>query len=265
MVMSQKDPKIAEENIAVREKASIIAREFDRTVNTFKRVLEFKEKYGKNLEEKFEDLKISLKENLEELEEVNQNIEVFDTNSEKIIIHLKQLEEDEKKYTDQYEKLLRGVGVEERNLEAENSDNSHSPSSNESDEYERELSKILMKRREEFLENLKSNFDKLDEKLASIGTLKKELDESRTEISQRKLQALDKKKEMEEKGKKLVKEVGRLESELETTIREEKTLIAEFSRIVSHVENSLELDETTDSVLFSALSIAESPENTPAD
>lgn len=263
MVMNQMDPLIAEENIAVREKALIVSREFDRIVNTFRRVLEFKEKYGKSLEEKFDALKIQLKDNLDQLEEVNRNIEVYDSNSEKIISNLKQLDDDDRKFTDQYERLLRGIGLEGKGLGAENLDNSNLSSPNGSDG--QELRERLMSRRGEFLENLKHSFDKLDENLASINDLKKELNESRIEISQRKLKALENKKELEEMGKKIVNDVGRLENELATTTVEEKTLIDEFSKIVGHVESCLELDEATDHVLFSSLSIVESPETTSVE
>lgn len=260
MVMKQTDPYMAEENIAVREKALIVSREFDRIVNTFRRVLEFKEKYGKSLEENFDDIKIKLKDNLDQLEEVNQNIEIFDRNSEKIILNLKQLDEDEKKLTDQYERLLRGIGLDGKGLLGpENFDDADFSSTNGSDG--QELRERLVQRRGEFLENLKQNFDKLDENLASISSLKRELNESRTEISQRKFQALDTKEALEEMGKKIVNDVGRLENELAITMSEEKTLIDEFSKIVNHVESCLELDEATDHVLFSSLSVCESPEN----
>ena len=259
MAMNQINPYMTEENIAVREKAVIVAREFDRIVNTFKKVLEFKEKYGKTLEEKFDDLKIKLKENLDQLEEVNQNIEICDDSSEKIISNLRQLEDDEKKFSDQYERLLRGVGLDGKGLGAENLEDSNFSSSNGADG--RELRERLTRRRNEFLDNLKQNFDKLEEHLSSINDLKTELNESRTELSQRKFQALEKKEELEEMGEKLVNDVGRLEKDLATTTVEEKTLIDEFSKIVNHVESCLELDEDTDHVLFSALSVVESPEN----
>jgi DNA repair exonuclease SbcCD ATPase subunit len=274
MVMNQTDPYIAEENIAVREKALIVSREFDRIVNTFRKVLEFKEKYGKNLEESFDDIKIKLKDNLDQLEEVNQNLEIYDRNSEKIISNLKQLDEDERKFSEQYERLLRGVGLDGKGLlGAENFENSNisppngaEPNATEPNGAEgQELRERLLRRRGEFLDNLKHSFDKLDENLASINDLKTELNESRIEISERKFQALEKKEELEEMGKKIVNDVGRLENELAITTGEEKTLIDEFSKIVSHVESCLVLDEATDHVLFSSLSICESPENSPVD
>ncbi len=259
MVLNQTDPYITAENIAVRERSLIVAREFNRIVNTFRRVLEFKEKYGKSLEEKFDDLKVKLKDNLDQLDEVNQNLEIFERSSEKIISHLNKLDDDEKKFTDQYERLLRGIGLDGKGLGSENFENSNFSSSNGSDG--QELRERLSSRRGELFENLKHSFDKLDENLTSISGLKKELNESRAEISQRKFQALAKKEELEEMGKKIVNDVGRLETELATSIAEEKTLIAEFSKIVGQVENCLELDEATDHVLFSSLSIVESPES----
>jgi chromosome segregation ATPase len=263
MVMNQKDSNIAEENIAVREKSLIVAREFDRIVNTFRKVLEFKEKHGKSIEGKFDDFKIKLKENLDQLEEVNQNIEIFDQSSEKIIVNLKQLEDDERKFTDQYERLLRGIGLDGKGAVGDNFENSSHSSPNGSDG--QELRERLLARKGEFFENLQHNFDELDENLSSINGLKAELNESRSEISQRKFQALEKKEELEEMGKKIVNDVGLLESELATTTAEEKKLIDEFSKIVSHVESCLELDEATDHVLFSSLSIVETPEATSVE
>ncbi len=263
MVLNQIDPYVVEENIAVREKALIVAREFDRIVSTFRRVLEFKEKYGKSLEQKFDDLRVKLKENLDQLDEVNQNLEIYDRNSEKIISNLNQLDNDERKSTDQYERLLRGIGLDGKGLVDENFDNPNFSSPNGSDG--QELRERLSSRRGEFLENLKHNFDKLDKNLASINDLKKELNESRAEISQRKLQALGEKEELEERGKKIVNDVGRLENELSISTVEERTLIDEFSKIVGQVESCLELDEATDHVLFSSLSVVESPENIPVE
>ena len=260
--MEQRDPKINEESIAIREKGLIVSREFDRIVNTFNKVLDFKEKYGASLEGKFDELKIKLKKNLEELEAINLNIEIYDKNTEKIVSNLKQLDEDERKYFDQYERLLKGGGHESFNTG--NGDDDPNPSSNgESDDVVPR--KRLTHRREEFFDSLKTNFNKLDEKLASIDDLKTELHESRTEISQRKFQALEKKEELEEMGRKLVNDAGRLEKELSTTGGEEKTLIDEYNKLVSHVEGFLDLDENTDHVLFSSLSIAESPENNGAE
>ena len=262
MVMSRKDSKLQDENIAVREKGLIVAREFDRVVHTFNKVLKYKENCAKSLEADLQELIKSLQENLDDQNALKRNFEIFDNNSEKIILNLQHLEGEERTHVVRYERLLRGIGIEGENPESENSPAPDVIRAN--DEADHENLEKLRTRRESFLEYLNLEFKNLDEKLGSIEKLTKELEESRNELRQRKTQALEKKEALEEQGKKLLNEVGRLESELETTIREEKSLIEEFVKMVKQVENSLELDENIDHVLFSSLTLAGSVETPSA-
>ncbi len=256
--MTRKDSKLQEENIAAREKGLIVAREFDRVVRTFNKVLKYKENCAKDLEADLQGLAKTLQENLDDQNAINRNFEIFDNNSEKIILNLQHLEGEERANVVRYERLLRGIGIEGENLDSE--DPSAPDPIPANDETNVDNLEKLKTRRESFLGKLNLEFKNLEEKLGSIEKLRNELEESRNELRHKKGQALEKKEALEEQGKKLLNEVGRLESELETTIREEKNLIEEFVKVVKQVETSLELDENIEHVLFSSLTLAESAE-----
>jgi len=118
--MNRKNSKLQEENIAAREKGLIVAREFVRTVRTFTKVLKFRENCAKDLEADLQGLEVSLQENLDDQNAINRNFEIFDTNSEKIILNLQHLEGEERPHVVRYERLLRGIGIEGENPESEN-------------------------------------------------------------------------------------------------------------------------------------------------
>ena len=63
---------------------------------------------------------------------------------------------------------------------------------------------------------------------------------------------------MEEAGKKLLDEVKRIESELESSIKKEGLLIKEFKVLVGKVESSLEISDEMDHILFAHLTAVES-------
>lgn len=261
--MNRKESQLQNENITAREKGLIVAREFDRVVRTFNKVLKYKENCAKNLEAELQGLAKSLQENLDNQTVINRNFEIYDNNNEKIVLNLQHLEGEERTHVGRYERLLRGIGIESENQESEGSPAPDAIPAE--DEEGLDSLEKLKTRRLNFLDNLNEEFKNLEEKLVSIEKLRKELEDSRQEIRQKKAQALEKKEALEEQGKKLLNEVGRLERELETTIEEEQNLIEESVKMVKQVENSLELDSKIDHVLFSSLTLAESAEPSSND
>jgi chromosome segregation ATPase len=205
----------------------------------------------------------NLQENLDSQQALDRNFDIYDTNSEKVILNLQHLESEERAYKSRYDRLLRGIGIESENQDSEIASAPENEPANIPNDDPESLEK-LRHRRESFLENLQVDFENLEEKLASIEKLRKELEDSRNEMRQKKGRALEQKEALEEQGKKLLNEVGRLESELETTIFEEKGLIEESIKMVQQVESSLELNEEIDHILFSSLTLAESAES-PAE
>lgn len=262
--MKRKDSKIQEENIAAREKGLIIVREFDRVIRTFNKVLEHKDECAKSMESDLQEMVKALQINLDSQYEIDRNFEVYNSNIEKITLNLQQLESEERTHSGRYERLLKGVGIESDFGEPEPDPVVENfPADNDQDNLDT-LEK-LRNRRESFLNNLSQEFKSLEEKLASIGKLRKELEGSRNEIRDKKAHSLEKKDALEEEGKKLLNEVGRLENDLETSVLEEKNLIEESIKIIEKVESSLELDEKTDHVLFSSLALAEPEETSPGN
>jgi chromosome segregation ATPase len=261
--MNRKDKKLQEENIAAREKGLIIVQELERVVRTFNEVLKDKDDCAKSMEADLQGLGKTLEKNLDSQRFLDRNLITYDNNINEILLNLQHLEDEERTYAGQYECLLKGKGIEIEDENQEPDDPSASdaiPTGNDNSDLD-SLEK-LRNRREKFLQNLNQEFKSLEENLVSIVNLRTELEESRNEIKVKKAHALEKKASLEEEGEKLLNKVGRLESELETTIREEKNLIEQSVKMIKQIENNLELDENTDHVLFSSLSLAESAETT---
>lgn len=261
--MNRKDIKLQEENIAAREKGLIIVHELERVVRTFNKVLKDKDDCAKSMEADLQGLGKILTENLDSQHVLDRNFETYDKNINEILLNLQHLEDEERTYAGRYESLLKGIGIEDENQESGDSSASDAiPADN--DNLDLDTLEKLRNRRENFFQILNQEFNSLEENLESIDNLRNELEESRNEIRVKKAHALEKKTSLKEEGKKLLNEVGRLESELETTILEEKNLVEQSVIMIKQVENSLELDENTDHVLFSSLASAESAETSSA-
>jgi L-cysteine desulfidase len=94
--------------------------------------------------------------------------------------------------------------------------------------------------------------------LLSIEKLRAELTNARAEILVKKDGAHKKVCVLEEEGKKLLDEVKGIESELESSIKEEGLLIKEFKVLIGKVESSLEIRGEMNHILFAHLTAAES-------
>ncbi|SVD23465.1 uncharacterized protein METZ01_LOCUS376319, partial [marine metagenome] len=74
---------IASENSAARERGASVAREYERVVNTFNKVLVFKEKVRLSIECRIRDLEDCLNRNVDKLSTLDRNIEIYDMNVSK--------------------------------------------------------------------------------------------------------------------------------------------------------------------------------------
>ncbi len=239
--------EIAQENLTIRERGNSSAHEYSRVVETFKKVLDYKEKFRNSLEEKLSAIGKEVNANVENLETLLRNIDIYDQNIDKISSNVGSLYSEENAIKAKYEELLNGSSVE--GVE------SASEKSQEDQEGSREL---LIQRRRNYLDTLDKSFKRLDGELLSIEKLRAELTNARGEILVKKDNAQKKIRMLEEAGKKFLDEVKRIESELETSIREEGLLIKEFKGLVGKVESSLEINDETDHLLFTYLTAAES-------
>ena len=238
--------EITQENLTIRERGNSSAHEYSRVVETFKNVLDYKEKFRNSLEEKLSAIGKEVNGNVENLETLLRNIDIYDQNIDKISSNVGNLYSEESSIKAQYEELLKGsvVGGEE---------------SVEKNQEEQEGSReLLIRRRRSYLDNLDKSFKRLDSELFSIEKLRAELTNARGEILVKKDGAQKKIRVLEEAGKKLLDEVKRIEAELESSIKEEGLLIKEFKVLVGKVESSLEISDEMDHILFAHLTAAES-------
>ena len=238
--------EITQENLTIRERGNSSAHEYSRVVETFKNVLDYKDKFRNSLEEKLSAIGKEVNGNVENLETLLRNIDIYDQNIDKISSNVGNLYSEESSIKAQYEELLKGsVAGGEESVEINREDQEGS----------REL---LIQRRRSYLDNLDKSFKRLDSELFSIEKLRAELTNARGEILVKKDGAQKKIRILEEAGKKLLDEVKRIEAELESSIKEEGLLIKEFKVLVGKVESSLEISDEMDHILFAHLTAAES-------
>lgn len=240
---------VACENSAARERGESVAREYERVVNTFNRVLQFKEKVRLSLENRIIDLQDHLNRNAGKLGTLNRNIEIYDLNVAKIAGNLEDLLAEETRLKDKYNKLLQGASME-------------MVGANAGDEAMLEVSpgepstENLMQKRNHYLDSLSSSFQKLDDDLQSISCLRTETLNARSEIFKKKEQAIDKKAVLEENERNLGEELGKVESDLEISVKEEEVLTLEYAQLINKVEGCIVISEDIDRVLFSSLTAA---------
>lgn len=241
--------EIEQENLTIRERGNSSAREYSRVVETFKKVLDYKEKFRESLEIKLTSIGKQVNGNVENLETLLRNIDIYDQNIDKISSNLGNLYTEESSIKAKYEELLNGNPMSTHPV------GSISGANNDDPEGSREL---LIQRRKNYLENLDKSFKRLDSELFSIDKLRAELTNARGEILVKKDEAQKKIRMLEEEGKRFLEEVKRIEAELETSVKEEGLLIKEFKVLVGKVESSLEINDELDHILFACLTAAES-------
>ena len=111
----------------------------------------------------------------------------------------------------------------------------------------------LIQQRYHFLDNLNSSFQKLDNDLESINSLRTEMLQTRSIIYEKKEKALEKKIILDENSRELFAECEKLESDLEISVKEEEVLTLEYAQLINKVEGSIVLGDDIDRILFSSL------------
>ena len=240
--------QISQDNFSVREGGVSSAREYSRVVEIFSRVLEYKEKFRMSIEGQLASLGKQVKENIENLETLMRNIDIYVQNIDKISNNLAQLQTEENSIKIRYEELLSGSTELDSIVGDKNNDDLDSAGSREH----------LIQRRQNYLENLGKSFKRLDGELFSIEKLRSELTRARREILVKRDGARKKINILEENGLRLLEEVKKVETELESSINEEGLLINEFKRLVNGAERTLEISDEIDHILFTYLTAAES-------
>lgn len=229
--------EIIQENLTIWERGNSSVHEYSHIVGTFRKVLDDKEKFRNSLEKKLSAIGKEVNRNVEDLETLLRNIDIYDQNIDKIP-SVGHLYSEESSIKAQYQELLNGSAVEG----VEPAEKNH-----EDQEGSRET---FIQRRRNYLGNLDKSFKRLDSELFSIEKLRAELTNARSEILVRKDGAQKKICLLEEAGKKLLDDVKHIEADLESSIKEEGLLIKEFKVLVGKVESSLEISDEMDRILF---------------
>jgi chromosome segregation ATPase len=242
--------QIFQDNIGIRERGISSAREYSRVVETFSRVLQYKESFRLSIESKLSSIGQQVNDNVDNLETLMRNIDIYEQNIDKISNNLGQLQADEISIKARYEELLNGSASMDTLLisDDKNNDGLDSVGSRE----------YLIQRRRSYLENLDQSFKRLDGELLSIEKLRSELTRARSEILIKKDEAEKQMRTLEENGGRQLEDVRRMEIELESSVDEERLLVNEFKRLVNGAEKTLEINDEIDHILFTYLNTDES-------
>jgi hypothetical protein len=249
MSESNMNENVASENSAARERGASVAREFERVVSTFNKVLLFKEKVRLSIEYRISELESSLVRNEGQLDILLKNLKIYELNISKIADNLEELLSEETSIKEKYNNLLQGASMDTVSVTAVDDESVEEKSGQASGS----SAENLIQQRYHFLDNLNFSFQKLDNDLQSISSLQTEMLNARSKIFEKKEQALEKKVVLEENGSALKEECEKLESDLEISVREEEVLTLEYVQLINKVEGSIVLSDDIDRILFSSL------------
>ena len=249
MSESNMNGNVASENSAARERGASVAREYERVVSTFNKVLLLKEKVRLSIEYRISELESSLVRNEGQLDILLRNLKIYELNISKIADNLEELLSEETSIKEKYNNLLQGASMDTVSVTAVDDESVEEKSGQASGS----SAENLIQQRYHFLDNLNFSFQKLDNDLQSISSLQTEMLNARSKIFEKKEQALEKKVVLEENGSALKEECEKLESDLEISVREEEVLTLEYAQLINKVEGSIVLSDDIDRILFSSL------------
>jgi len=249
MSESNMNGNVASENSAARERGASVAREYERVVSIFNKVLLFKEKVRLSIEYRISELESSLVRNEGQLDILLRNLKIYELNISKIADNLEELLSEETSIKEKYNNLLQGASMDTVSVTAVDDESVEEKSGQASGS----SAENLIQQRYHFLDNLNFSFQKLDNDLQSISSLQTEMLNARSKIFEKKEQALEKKVVLEENGSALKEECEKLESDLEISVREEEVLTLEYVQLINKVEGSIVLSDDIDRILFSSL------------
>jgi hypothetical protein len=249
MSESNMNGNVASENSVARERGASVAREYERVVSIFNKVLLFKEKVRLSIEYRISELESSLVRNEGQLDILLRNLKIYELNISKIADNLEELLSEETSIKEKYNNLLQGASMDTVSVTAVDDESVEEKSGQASGS----SAENLIQQRYHFLDNLNFSFQKLDNDLQSISSLQTEMLNARSKIFEKKEQALEKKVVLEENGSALKEECEKLESDLEISVREEEVLTLEYAQLINKVEGSIVLSDDIDRILFSSL------------
>ncbi len=231
--MNQDESDTQSVNRALQDKGGSVLREFTRVVNAFSKALDQKDRQRESIKYKLEDLFDRIQNASQKLETVVRNIEIYRQNNEKIAVALDNLAEREELIKGQFEKLMAAPRFE--------TDESAGDAGRQGG---MSLRENLVRKRKQFLDGLDGIFRKLEEELAVIEGVRKEMERARMEIA--------------------IKNEESLETKL--YLENQRIQLLQFDRLLNGAEAQIEIGQEADRVLLSVLAEPEpdGPELAPA-
>lgn len=256
---------IGQENSKLRENGEIVAHEFKEVVNTFNRVLQYKDKKRRFLQEQIDKLGERCKETLDTIRTLNNDISIHDQNGKMVATALDQLEQKEGVTEKKYEQLLAGsLHPDKLELLADNIPGGKQGILDIKEKLVRQPQKdsvgrdILIKRKREFIQALDNAFKVFEDDLRYIDEVKNDLANARSQIDSKREQDVNARLAMESSYESLLKELRQLEEELERSVQEETVLIGEYRELLEPVNPHIEIKHSTDQLLFALLAAEQS-------
>ena len=158
MSESNMNGNVASENSAARERGASVAREYERVVSTFNKVLLLKEKVRLSVEYRISELESSLVRNEGQLDILSRNLKIYELNISKIADNLEELLSEETSIKEKYNNLLQGASMDTIGVTAVDSESVEEKSGQASGS----STENLIQQRYHFLDNLNFSFQKLD-------------------------------------------------------------------------------------------------------
>lgn len=226
--------------------------------DTFVREIDQKDKKRRSLMESIQKLEMSQIENSKKDRILNKNIQIYKKNIKEIEKRLAKLNKRENWIKKNYSNIVYGTMSGPKQLSDMSKPGSLSDIFYNLFKDNMKLrgrplnSKLeeLQHQKEEFLGTLQDLFKKYDDELISINNEKIKSNDLKKGIETKHKNAVNKKKELKANNKTTAEQISKSEKDLETTLNEEKILIAEFQKIVQSIKADLNVSDLTMEVLI---------------
>lgn len=249
--------------VALKKGESNLIRELQRVVDLFNRGLLVKEKVRVSLMEKIVQSEKTRNEVFEKLKKVVRNIEIYDKNLEHIEERKAEGQRREIWLKAKYEEILHHSSSSQILALANEETQIFGEICQELLSLNEEVGKInrganredFTKCREEYLRCLQKLFQKLDEQLSDMEKEREKLKKYSAEIKRKKEKAVKQQTALKKNYNLLLEDIKGKKVDLEVSVHEEKTLIAEYRRVLDrfHVDAGLsrEMEELLEKILTS--------------
>lgn len=233
--------------LALKKEETLLVKEFQRIIDFFNRTLLLKEKIRIALMEKIINSEKLRNEIFEKLKRVVRNIEIYDKNLEQLDQKKRERSMRESRIKGKYEEILHSssstqllaLGYEESEIFGDICQELLNISRDLQNIGKTTKKEELMKCRQEYMQGLQKLFQKMDEELVAIDKEKEKIKRFYLEIKKKKDKAVKQQTALKKNYNLLVEDVKTKKVGLEISVQEEKTLIAEYRKLIGRIQASL--------------------------